>query len=176
MSDTSPLSQVQTASPNKVCCPLENSTLLINPRGGKENHIAPPNLMPGCPGEHLQQSSKFGGKEIPDFEEEDPVWQVLSYFTTPDFLFQLCTKQHISASLAFRWDHVTSKVKYTTLLGLTPRFCALLCPPSFCLSCTWICRILQSQRMRESQDCRSQVPRSQLPRRANDQKQYKSIT
>ena len=46
-------------SPNKLCCPLENSSLLINPCRGKENHMVPANLMPDCLQEHLQQSSKF---------------------------------------------------------------------------------------------------------------------
>ena len=40
-------------SPNKLCCPLENSSLLINLCGGKENHMVPANLMPDCPQEHL---------------------------------------------------------------------------------------------------------------------------
>ena len=40
-------------SPNKLCCPLENSSLLINPCGGKENHMVPANLMPNCLQEHL---------------------------------------------------------------------------------------------------------------------------
>lgn len=119
-------------SPNKLCSPLQDPSLLINQLGGKRP-LATLKLGAQCLQEQLQQSSKFGCKGSPQYCGGAPCVAERS-----DVLSLLEeARQHIPASPPVRWDHVIARVTGTSLPGLAPEFCALLHTPSFCHCCNW---------------------------------------